>query len=385
MHNKKNILLLLIILISLLAYSVEKIGFVYDGPTEYFYDVFSKVYKYADIITPPTGKEETFEVRYKNNNYEIIYKNKKIITDLNEMEKNIKKMLNTASRSVFVISDNSNIITDNSTRTSAFFNWDPQLKIKLQKDGITYDYYFNPPMGERIIHIPEKYIEVNINGEQESVFLNNQNINLPAKLNIPQTKFTLFDGIEKYDYDLTNYASDTYIIDLQKQNIFKKIQTKISNAYEIKSGVFLRGNPLSIWFPKEGDPVITDSKFYSNYGDINKINERYSFKGTIAFIYEYNKTVYIISSAGELISMGAKEIFKDFGRSPMNVSIKDNSLEINTFKMEKYIVNFDGGVYKDGNVYSIFNNMPVYKYEKNYESKKYLLEVKDNIVNIYIK
>jgi hypothetical protein len=105
----------------------------------------------------------------------------------------------------------------------------------------------------------------------------------------------------------------------------------------------------------------------------------------VAYVYEYDNTVYIISSAGELVSMGTKELYKDFGRSPMNITVGDTYLELNTFKMEKYTINFQGGIYKNGNVYSIFYDMPKYEPKKQYSSDKYILEIKENIVNIYIK
>jgi hypothetical protein len=301
------------------------------------------------------------------------------------MDLNLKEILNSNARSIFIIADNINILTDDSTKTSSFFRWDNEIKLDLEKNGIKYKYVFNPPFGKRIFHIPSNLIEVEIIGQQDSVFINGTEIDIPNKISMPQNKFEIYDGIENFTYDLTDYSSPTYTINLLKQNLYEKIETVIYKAYEIKSGVFLYGDPQSIWLPNEGDPVITESRFYSNYGDVEKINSRYSFKGVVAYVYEYDNTVYIISSAGELISMGTKELYKDFGRSPMNIVIEDTSLELSTFKMEKYTVNFQGGIYKSGNVYSIFYEMPEYNPKKQYDSEKYLLEIKENIVNIYIK
>ncbi|MGM0640264.1 MAG: hypothetical protein ACQESN_02425 [Thermotogota bacterium] len=383
--KKKILVMILFIFLSIISLSVEKIGFVYNGPIENYLDIFSVVYKYADITIPPSGENETLEVNYKRGNYELKYKNNTIQTSIVDLDSALKKLLNTNSRSIFVISDNSNVITEDSTRTSAFFSWNSEINIKLEKDGIVYSYTFNPPFGKRIVHIPSNFIDVNIKGEQEFVFLNDEKIKLPSEMSIPPTKFEIYDGVETYRYDLTSYASSSFNINLQKQNIFNKVETKLYKAYEIKSGVFLYGEPFSIWFPNEGDPVVTKSRFFSNYGDIEKINDRYSFKGSVAYVIEYNKTVYLISSAGELVSMGSKELYKDFGRSPMNVNIDDTSIQLNTFKMEQYTINFEGGIFKSGNVYSLFYNMPSYVPEEDYENNNYFLEIKDNIVNIYIK
>jgi hypothetical protein len=383
--SKKFSVIFIFIIIIINVFSVEKVGLVYNGPSDDFDFIFNKVYKYADITIPPSGEEETLEIEYNKGFYNLSYKNKTIKTDLENMDLNLKEILNSNARSIFIIADNINILTDDSTKTSSFFRWDNEIKLDLEKNGIKYKYVFNPPFGKRIFHIPSNLIEVEIIGQQDSVFINGTEIDIPNKISMPQNKFEIYDGIENFTYDLTDYSSPTYTINLLKQNLYEKIETVIYKAYEIKSGVFLYGDPQSIWLPNEGDPVITESRFYSNYGDVEKINSRYSFKGVVAYVYEYDNTVYIISSAGELISMGTKELYKDFGRSPMNIVIEDTSLELSTFKMEKYTVNFQGGIYKSGNVYSIFYEMPEYNPKKQYDSEKYLLEIKENIVNIYIK
>ncbi|TGG87522.1 hypothetical protein [Geotoga petraea] len=382
---KRLFFITVFIIIIISSFSVEKIGLVYNGPNEDFDYIFNKVYKYADITIPPSGDYETLEINYNKGLYDLKYKNKTIKTDLENIDLNIKELLNSNARSVFIIADNFYISTEDSTKTSAFFRWDNEVKVNLQKDGINYEYVFNPPFGKRIFHIPNNFIEVEIIGDQDTIFLNGSEINIPKKVVMPPNIFEIYDGIETFTYDLTDYSSRTYYINLLKQNLYEKTETKIIKAYSIKSGVFLYGDPTSIWFPNEGDPVIVKSRFYSNYGNIENLNERYSFKGVVAYVYEYDNTVYIISSAGELVSMGTKELYKDFGRSPMNITVGDTYLELNTFKMEKYTINFQGGIYKNGNVYSIFYDMPKYEPKKQYSSDKYILEIKENIVNIYIK
>ncbi len=383
--KKKIFITILFVFLSLISLSVEKIGLIYNGPIESYYDIFSAVYKFADITIPPSGENETLEINFKRGNYELKYGNKQIQSTVEDLESNLKELLNTTSRSIFIISDNSNIITKDSSRTSAFFIWDSEIDINLEKEGIIYNYSFNPPFGKRIVHVPVRFIDVKIDGEQEFIFLNDKKIDLPSEILVPPTNFEIYDGVETFNYDLTGFASNTFNINLQKQNIFEKVQTEIYNAYNIRSGVFLYGEPFSIWVPNEGDPVVTRSRFYSNYGDIEKINDRYSFKGVVAYVVEYNKTVYLISSAGELISMGAKELYKDFGRAPMNVRVGDVSIQLDTFKMEQYTINFEGGIFKSGNVYSLFYDMPSYLPDKDYENNNYLIEIKENIVNIYIK
>lgn len=383
MKRYSAIFIFIITMIS--VFSVEKVGLVYNGPIDDFDFIFNKVYKYADITVPPSGEYETLEINYNKGLYELKYKNKTIKTDLENMDLNLKEILNSNARSIFIIADNINILTDDSTKTSSFFRWDNEIKLDLEKDGINYEYTFNPPIGKRIFHIPTNFIEVEILGEQDSIFLNGSKIDIPKKLLMPPNKFEIYDGIETFTYDLTSYSSPTYSLNLMGQNLYEKIDTVIYKAYEIKSGVFLYGSPKSIWVPKNGDPVITESIFYSNYGDIKSINERYSFKGVVAFVYEYDDTIYLISSAGEMVSMGMKEIYKDFGRAPMSILINDTYIELSTFKMEKYTINFQGGIYKSGSVYSIFYNMPKYEPEKQYYSESYIVEIKENIVNIYIK
>lgn len=308
----------------------------------------------------------------------ITYKGKEASCKLNELNNTFSKLLNKSLKSLIIIPDGSYIIKNDATSTVSFELWNKKMKLPLLVNDIKYDYFLSPPLGERIVHVPDRWITLKVLGITDTIKLNGKALKAPLNLSIPPSVINIEYGMINQKIDLSDYSSNTYILNLQKQNLYKSINSKISNVFKLNSGIFLYGTPYSLWISND-EVKLTKDKFYCNFGELKNIT------GSIIFAYEKNNTVYIMSSSGKFFTLGTKNISKDFGRSPLSIKVYKNYIEIKTFKLETYRVNFEGGMYKEGNVYNMFLDLPNTKPKKNYETTNYILEINDNNVFIYKK
>ncbi|WP_190615717.1 hypothetical protein [Tepiditoga spiralis] len=336
------------------------------------------LYGYYDVSIPPITNEDKIEVSYKNNLFYINYKGNEVSCKLNELNDTFSKLLNRSLKSLIIIPDRSYITKNDATSTVSFELWNKKMKIPLLVNNIKYDYFLYPPLGKRLVHVPDRWINLKILGIKDTIKLNGKKLIAPLNLNIPPSIINIEYGMVNQKIDLTDYSSNTYVLNLQKQNLYKSINTKILNVFNLNSGIFLYGIPNSLWI-SNGEVKLTEDKFYCNYGELKNIS------GNVIFAYEKDNTVYIISSSGKFFTLGTKNISKDFGRSPLSIKVYKNYIEIKTFKLETYRVNFDGGIYKEGNVYNLFLDIPDTKPKKSYETNKYIVEINDNKVFIYKK
>jgi len=362
-----------------------EIGLVYNGPSKYFDEVLLNLYKYADISIPPNENSQIIRIDYANDLLYINYKNKTISTSFEQLDRTLREILNEFPRSVFVIAEDSFIVTDDGTKTSVFLSWNEKMNVLLEVNGIIFEHQFSPPIGEMIARVPSKWIELEIKGDSKEVTLNNLKIKTPVNLEVPPSKFTLIDGLKKSEIDLTDYEDEKYTIDLEKQQIYRRVETTIDKVFEIESGVFFYGEPLSIWLPKNGDPVITKSRFYCSYGDIEEKSKTFYIDGEIVFAYEKDNTVYLLSSSGQFVTMGKKNINRDFERAPLSILVTDEYIQLKTFKLESYRIEFAGGIFKEGNIYNMLLDLPSYQPKEEYNFDKFNVEVAKNEVIIYSK
>lgn len=360
-----------------------EIGLIYNGPSNYFDEVLLNLYKYADISIPPDENSQILEIDYINDLFYIRYNNTIFTTSMENLDNTIHEILNELPRSVFVIPENSFILTDDGTKTSAFLSWNQNMSVLLDVNGFIFEHKFSPPIGEMITRVPSKWIELEITGDSREATLNNLKINTPITINVPPSKLTFTDGVKKIEIDLTNYEGEKYTLDLEKQQIYKKVGTNIDKVFEIESGVFFYGEPLSIWMPKKGEPVITKSRFYCDYGDIEEKSKTFYIDGEIVFAYEKDSTVYMLSSSGQFLTLGKKNINRDFERAPLSILVTDEYIQIKTFKLESYRIEFAGGIFKEGNVYNMFLELPSYAPQKEYDLGKFDIEITKNEVIIY--
>jgi len=360
-----------------------EIGLIYSGPSKYFDEVLLNLYKYADISIPPDENSQIMEIDYNNDLFYIKYNNKTLTTSTEKLGITIHEILDELPRSVFVIAENSFIVTDDGTKTSTFLSWNENMNVLLDVNGFIFEHQFSPPIGEMITRVPSKWIELEITGDSREATLNNVKIQTPITIEVPPSKLTLTDGVKKIEIDLTNYEGEKYALDLEKQQIYKKVETNIDKVFEIESGVFFYGEPLSIWLPKKGEPVITKSRFYCDYGDIEEKSKTFYIDGEIVFAYEKDNTVYLLSSSGQFVTLGKKNINRDFERAPLSILVTEEYIQIKTFKLESYRIEFAGGIFKEGNVYNMFLELPSYQPQKDYDFGKFNVEITKNEVIIY--
>ncbi|POZ89791.1 hypothetical protein AD60_09315 [Petrotoga sp. SL27] len=370
-------------MISNLTLAKVEIGLVYNGPSKYFAEVLLNLYKYADISIPPSENSQIMKIDYIKDLFYINYNNKTVSTSLEKLDSVFRESLNEFPRSVFVIAESSYIVTDNGTKTSAFLSWDKNMNIVLDVNGFIFEHQFSPPIGEVITRVPSKWIDLQITGYSKEATLNNLKIKTPITIEVPPSKLTLTEGLKKIEIDLTNYEGEKYTLDLKKQQIYEKVETKIDKVFEIESGVFFYGDPFSVWLPKKGKPVITKSRFYCDYGDVEEKSKTFYIDGEIVFAYEKDNTVYLLSSSGQFVTLGKKNINRDFERSPLSILVTDEYIQLKTFKLESYRIEFAGGIFKEGNVYNMFLDLPSYEPQQNYDFGNFNVEIAKNEVVIY--
>jgi hypothetical protein len=351
---------------------------------DFFTEITYSLYKYVDVKIPPGPDEEILRINYEDNFFHIRFKNSYYESNLENLDKTFSEIFETYPRSIFIVPNNFTIKTEEIDRTSAFLSWNKEITLPLKKDGIVYTYTFTPPIGERIINIPYRTIELKIQGSTEKIILNGIEVLVPQTLIIPPTKLEIINQLETFEIDLTYYFENEYILDLEKKYIYKTLHTEIIHAYEIESGIFLKGVPYSIWVPQAGEPIVTNSRFYSDYGDIEKRDRTFKVNGEIIFVHEYDDTLYMFTSSGQFITMGKKHINSDFGRSPMNIQLFNNYIEVTTFKYETYRINYNGGISKQPRKFDIEFNLTFNQFKEKYETNLYFIDVKKDRIDIYL-
>ncbi|PNR95799.1 hypothetical protein X924_03765 [Petrotoga sp. 9PWA.NaAc.5.4] len=363
--------------------SISKVGLIYEGPPELFSEVFYTLYKYADISVPPEDDSKHMKIKYDNGLFYIDYNNRVESTTLSNFEKTIKLLIQDFPRSIFLISENSFILTDDGISNSIFEFWDKKVGVDLLVDDIVFRYEFYPPLGEIIFRIPSKWIELEIVGDSQLATLNNKKIEIPSKINVPPSKIVLENNIEKLEIDLTNFEERKYTVDLQRLNLFKQVHTNIEKVFELESGTFFYGNPFSIWISETDEPIIVKSRFYCNYGNLEEKSKSFYIDGEVIFAYEKNRSVYLITSSGHFLTLGDKNLNRDFGRSPLAIMVGNDYILLETFKLERYKIDFNGGIFKEGNVYNMKLELPNYAPKKNYEIGSFKIVIEEGITNIY--
>lgn len=363
--------------------SISKVGLIYEGPPDLFGEVFYTLYKYADISIPPEDDSNHMKIKYDNGLFYIDYNNRVESTTLSNFEKTIKLLIQDFPRSIFLISDNSFILTDEGTSNSIFEFWDKKVGVDLLVDDIVFRYEFYPPLGEIIFRVPSKWIELEIVGESQLATLNNKIVEIPSKINVPPSKIVLENNIEKLEIDLTNFEEKNYKVDLQRLNLFKQVHTNIEKVFELESGTFFYGNPFSIWISETDEPTIVKSRFYCNYGNLEEKTKSFYIDGEVIFAYEKNRSVYLITSSGHFLTLGDKNLNRDFGRSPLAIIVGNDYILLETFKLERYKIDFNGGIFKEGNVYNMKLELPNYAPKKNYEIGSFKIVIEEGIINIY--
>jgi hypothetical protein len=381
--SARVVFLFCFVLIVSITLARTEIGLIYKGPYNYFNEVIFSLYKYADISIPPSDTSNRMEIIYNDGLFYIKYKNQNVSTLLSNMESTIKELVNEPPRSVFVIAEDSFILTDSGTKTSVFLTWDQNMEVKLDMNGFIFEHAFSPSLGEFIYRIPSRLIDLEISGTNSEIILNDKKINIPIVLKVPPSKIFIEDGIKKIEIDLTDYDKSKYVVDLKKHDIYQRVNTKVKKVFEIESGIFFYGDPFSIWMPNGGEPFITDSRFYCDYGDIEEKSKTFFIDGEIVFAHENDKTIYLLTSSGHFVTLGKKNINRDFERAPMSIVVTDKYIQIKTFKLESYRVDFEGGIFKEGNVYNMNLDLPSYDHKDFYEFNKLSFEIKDNEVIIY--
>ncbi|MCP5465564.1 MAG: hypothetical protein H7A31_02580 [Thermotogae bacterium] len=371
-------------MISSFIFSAEKIGLIYRGDYSGFSGIYYEIYKYFDII-PPDLENKIIEVNY-NGSYTINYMGYTYYASENNISEKIKEIFqNVNSRSILVIPEGFSVVTDYGTNTSKFMTFESTLSVKLSDGGITYNYDFTPSLGESIIRIPYNTIKLFIDGEG-SVKINGISLSIPATITVPPSVINISDGINSKDYDLRKYSEKEYIINPDRVKEIKTLKTEIYGVFELESGTFFRGSPLSVWISKkDGNIRIADSYFMSDYGDADELISRLALNGVPVYAYEKNRTIYVITSSGELFTIGEKNIKKDFGRMILGVTVSESSMLISTFKLEIYRLNFDTGLYKEGNLSSVNYTIPDISPENKYYINKYYVEINSDkkIFSVY--
>ncbi len=76
-----------------------------------------------------------------------------------------------------------------------------------------------------------------------------------------------------------------------------------------------------------------------------------------------------------MYTLGKKNINRDFERSPLSILVTDEYIQLKTFKLESYRIEFAGGIFKEGNVYNMFLDLPSYQPQQNYDFGNFNVEI----------
>lgn len=155
------------------------------------------MYKYADISIPPDPNYPTLKIKYEDGYFDVEYLGQKESASFENIESVIHNLINEYQKSIFVIAENSLIITPEGTRTSGFLPWDKKITVDLMVGDIIFTHEFTPPLGEFIINIPTRWIDLEITG-LNSAKVNGVDLDLPTKISVPPPSKVLIEyGFEK--------------------------------------------------------------------------------------------------------------------------------------------------------------------------------------------
>ncbi|SHE52150.1 hypothetical protein SAMN02745164_00589 [Marinitoga hydrogenitolerans DSM 16785] len=287
-------------------------------------------------------------------------------------------------RQIYLIANNCKIIDESGKPVnSAFFTWSKNLKIQLIKNDIELEYPVNLPIGQSLKSVPDRWIKVSFSGYTGDATLNGKKIELKKILELPPNQYTLETPYEKISFDLKNIYNK-YNISLMDEIIKQEIEfKKILAIFDLETGIEITGEEKSIWIPKDGGEVliVENAVFVSPFGLLEK-KKGIQFHGIPVFAYENNFTIYLITSYGEIITLGLRNIIRDMERAPVSINVNNNKIYIITFGGKKYTIDLKtGGLYYTGQTTEIKNNIHIYT-EKNFSLKNTNIFIKNNKVKI---
>ncbi|NUU94785.1 hypothetical protein XO10_00410 [Marinitoga sp. 1135] len=375
----------IILIISSNIFAKEKIGLIYKGPTSLFSKIYYEIYKYADIETPPSTLSERMEVVVNLPEIKIDFKGNEYIDKFDNYKILIRKILKDYyPRRIYVMANDCEIVLNDGDRVkSTFINWENEVYINIYKNGNIFNVPVSMPIGESIKRVPDKWVNLKIVGYTGPATLNNIPIQLDENMEIPPAKYELITPYEKVNFDTTE-SENNYTLSLIKEVVEKEI--KMENIYaifELESGISILGEKRSIWIPKNGDKIldVENVDFISPYGMLDK-KHGIQYHGKPIFLYEYNYTVYIITSYGEILTVGLRNIIRDMERSPASIKVKNNIIEITTFGGKMYSIDLKtGGLYYKGITSKIMYNINL-NTSGVFEIKDKKVIIKNNAIKI---
>jgi hypothetical protein len=378
------ILLFSFILISVISISKEKIGLVYNGPSTFFSNIYYSIYKYADIETPPSTNSKRLEISINSTNIIINFENQKYVEEISNYNYLIDNIFKDYfQRRVYVIANDCLIKNENEFVSSIFYDWSENSEFIIKKDNTLFKIKSELPIGENIIKIPSKWIKINFVGYTGEATLNGQKIIIKNEMEFPSTEFFLETPFENISFDLSNVYNN-YKIKLLSEIILKEIKfEKIIAVFDLENGIEIIGKNKSVWISKNTDEILSydNAIFVSPYGILEK-NKNIQFHGIPVFAYEKNKTIYLISSYGEIISLGTRSIYRDLERSPASINIEKDLINIISFGGKKYTIDLkNGGLYYNGETTIIDNNIRLIT-EKEFQLTNKNIFIYNNYVKI---
>lgn len=275
------------------------------------------------------------------------------------------------------------IKNENEFVSSIFYDWSENSEFIIKKDNTLFKIKSELPIGESIIKIPSKWIKINFVGYTGEATLNGQKIIIKNEMEFPSTEFFLETPFENINFDLSN-VYDNYKIKLLSEIILKEIKfEKIIAIFNLENGIEIIGKNKSVWISKNTDEILSydNAIFVSPYGILEK-NKNIQFHGIPVFAYEKNKTIYLISSYGEIISLGTRSIYRDLERSPASINIEKDLINIISFGGKKYTIDLkNGGLYYNGETTIIDNNIRLIT-EKEFQLTNKNIFIYNNYVKI---
>ncbi|WP_129407916.1 hypothetical protein [Marinitoga lauensis] len=200
---------------------------------------------------------------------------------------------------------------------------------------------------------------------------------------LPPDNYILETPYEKIRFNLENIY-DKYKVPLISEIIEKEISfKKILGVFNLETGIEITGSEKSVWIPKNDDNIliIENAVFVSPFGILEK-NKSIQYHGIPVFAYENNFTIYLITSYGEIITVGLRNIIRDIGRAPAYITVKNNKISVLTVGGKKYSIDLKtGGLYFVGQTSKIENNIKLYT-EKKISLKNKNIFIQNNKVKI---
>ncbi|HOT31858.1 MAG TPA: hypothetical protein PLP09_06815 [Petrotogaceae bacterium] len=381
----RSVSLLCFILTAALLFAIPRVGLVYEGPQSVLNSLIYTLYKYADIQIPPDYKGETFVVEADNDKFSLRYSLGQIQAGTQEFDSIFSKIFPQERRSVFIIGKECTIKSEDKFRSADFFYWEEKLNLTIQASSGVYDYVMYPRIGDNVLYVPKKWVKLFITAEKVSeITLNGQRYLVPCEVTVPDCKLTLDAGDDSFEIDLTNYEGDEYRFEIAQTDQSDIIKTAVMRVFEIESGIFISGFPYSVWLSKGQEPKISKSQFFCDYGDIRDVKKGTELLGDIIFVHEHNKSVYIISSAGEVVVLGRKQSLVpwDLLRAPFSIELSEKGIEIKTMQLKKYVMSFEGGLSSSQLYEDIKFNIPSFKPLDTYEFEDFEIKIYSSYIKI---